>query len=54
MAEATMEGFPYGSSMRDVLKYGILYRNMKDDEKITGIKQGLLEAADAFVRQYKA
>ena len=53
MAEATMEGFPYGSSLRDVLKYGTLYRNMKDDEKIVDIKQGLLEAAERFVRQYK-
>lgn len=54
LADAYMDGFPYGTSLRDVLKYGMLYRNMKDEEKITDIKQGLLEAADAFVRQYQA
>ncbi len=54
LADAYMDGFPYGSSIRDVLKYGILYRNMKDEEKIVDIKQGLLEAADAFEGQYAA
>lgn len=54
LADASMNGFPYGSSIRDVLKYGLLYRNMQDEEKITGVKRGLLEAADAFESRYKA
>lgn len=52
-AKSTMDGFPYGSSMRDVLKYGILYRNMKDEEEIVDIKKKLVDAASLFVSQYR-
>ena len=48
-----MDGFPYGSSIRDVLKYGILYRNMKDEENIVDIRKKLIDAASLFVSQYK-
>ncbi len=52
-AKSTMDGFPYGSSMRDVLKYGTLYRNMKDEENIVDIKKKLIDAASSFVSRYK-
>lgn len=53
LASSAMDGFPYVSSIRNVLKYGILYRNMKDEENIVNVKQKLMDAAAAFVSQYK-
>lgn len=52
-ASSTMDGFPYGSSIRDVLKYGTLYRSMKDEENIVDIRKKLIDAASSFVSQYK-
>ncbi len=52
-AKSTMDGFPYGSSIREVLRYGTLYRSMKDEENITDIRQKLVDAASLFVSQYR-
>lgn len=52
-AISSMDGFPYGASLKDVMKYGILYRSMKDEENIVNVKQKLIEAASLFVNQYK-
>lgn len=52
-ASSSMDGFPYGSSLRKALRYGILYRSMKDEENIVNVKQKLIDAASLFVSQYK-